>query len=165
MDGRTYSKDDIIWYRIQFEEGDPYEWHVDGELKHNIAVVFDLKGGTLNDSADPLVTYSLQKYGVITDNLIPSLDGSGFSGWRVVDSMDADFKANQLYQAADINNHEFTGIERLNIKIVEGSQLYAGLKSGAHRRSARARAHRRSFRGWYLKKRTLPSYGWRWIFS
>ena len=43
MDGKTYSMDDIIWYRIQYEEGDPYEWHVDGELKHSIAVVFDLK--------------------------------------------------------------------------------------------------------------------------
>lgn len=39
MDGKTYSMDDIIWYRIQYEEGDPYEWHVDGELKHSIAVV------------------------------------------------------------------------------------------------------------------------------
>ena len=109
MDGKTYSMDDIIWYRIQYEEGDPYEWHVDGELKHSIAVVFDLKGGTLNDSTDPLLTYSLQKYGVITDNLIPSLEGSAFSGWRVVESQDTGFKTDQLYQAPDINNHEFTG--------------------------------------------------------
>ncbi|MCD7995206.1 MAG: doubled motif LPXTG anchor domain-containing protein, partial [Clostridia bacterium] len=99
MDGKTYSRDDIIWYRIQYEQGDPYEWHVDGELKHNIAVVFDLKGGTLNDSTDPLVTYSLQKYGVITDNLIPSLEGRGFSGWKAVESSDAEFKPDQLYQA------------------------------------------------------------------
>ncbi|MFR3752915.1 MAG: hypothetical protein ACLTW9_12630 [Enterocloster sp.] len=91
------------------KEGDPYEWHVDGELKHSIAVVFDLKGGTLNDSTDPLLTAACRNMGVITDNLIPSLEGSGFSGWRVVESQDTGFKTNQLYQAPDINNHEFTG--------------------------------------------------------
>ena len=68
-----------------------------------------MKGGTLNDSTDPLLTCSLQKYGVITDNLIPSLEGSGFSGWKVVESSDAGFKPDQLYQASEINNHEFTG--------------------------------------------------------
>ena len=46
---------------------------------------------------------------MITDNLIPSLEGSGFSGWRVVESQDTGFKTNQLYQASEINNHEFTG--------------------------------------------------------
>ena len=46
---------------------------------------------------------------MITDNLIPSLEGSGFSGWRVVESQDTGFKTNQLYQASDINNHEFAG--------------------------------------------------------
>ena len=67
-----------------------------------------------------LLTYSLQKYGVITDNLIPSLEGSGFSGWKVVESSDAGFKPDQLYQASEINNHELPAmlpLKRFGISI------------------------------------------------
>ena len=78
--------------------------------KHSIAKLFlDLKGGTLNDSTDPLLTYSLQKYGVITDNLIPSLEEADSAAGGLWNPLDTGFKTDQLYQAPDINNHEFTG--------------------------------------------------------
>ena len=45
MDGKTYSMDDILWYRIQYEEGDPVSYtHLDVYKRQQLTRIQQIRG-------------------------------------------------------------------------------------------------------------------------